>query len=222
MSAAADWHGPLGMGGAPLGNLFAPVAEADAAELAALGPPARTCPPARLTEEETEYAVTLTKHLWPGAVVLAFEVANTVAEQVLEDVAVVVEVDADGAFVQEAALPAPGALAHGSPGTAYVLLRALDAGEDAPLPTASLPATLRFKVKEIDPASGEVRAGRASVGGWAVRPKRCSSTPHAPRPCQSVSPRFPTPSRSTRPSPLLPPPPHHPLHPSGRGGGIRR
>ena len=133
-----------------------------------------------------------------------------------------VEVDADGAFVQEAALPAPGALAHGSPGTAYVLLRALDAGEDAPLPTASLPATLRFKVKEIDPASGEVRAGRASVGGWAVRPKRCSSTPHAPRPCQSVSPRFPTPSRSTRPSPLLPPPPHHPLHPSGRGGGIRR
>lgn len=151
-----------------------PAADALAAvpELAFLGPPSHSTPPLRLTEEETEYAVSVTKHVFKpdgpggiaGPVMLAFEVVNTVSEQVLEGVSVSIDLaDAGGARFEEAlSLPAPGALSAGQPATAYVLLRPAAGAEPdpaCPLPSAALPATLRFLVKEIDPSTGEAEEG---------------------------------------------------------------
>ena len=60
-------------------------------QLAGLGTLFRSSEVALLTEEETEYNVTLVKHVFPGAVVLQFNCTNTVAEQMLENVTVQVE-----------------------------------------------------------------------------------------------------------------------------------
>ena len=151
-----------------------PAAEALAGvpELAALGPLSHSSAPLRLTEEETEYAVSVTKHVFPpppgaaitlaGPILLAFEVVNTVSEQVLEGVSVAVESLAEAGLEEALCLPAPGSLPAGQPGTAYVLLRpapGVEADPAIPLPSAALPATLRFLVKEIDPSTGEAEEG---------------------------------------------------------------
>lgn len=60
-------------------------------QLARLGHPFRSTPPALLTEEETEYHVTLAKHVYPGHLVLQFNCTNTVPEQMLEGVTVSVD-----------------------------------------------------------------------------------------------------------------------------------
>ena len=60
-------------------------------QLAGLGQLFRSSEVALLTEEETEYTVTLVKHVFPSAVVLQFNCTNTVAEQMLEDVTVTVD-----------------------------------------------------------------------------------------------------------------------------------
>ena len=60
-------------------------------QLARLGAPFRSTPPALLTEEETEYHVTLTKHVFPAHLVLQFSCTNTVPEQMLEGVTVAVD-----------------------------------------------------------------------------------------------------------------------------------
>ena len=167
-----------------------PAAAAAAAALAAvpalahLGTPLASTAPLRLTEEETEYSVALTKHIFASSspfggeqglkVVLAFECANTVAEQLLERAVVDVDV-AGSAWLVEATVAIP-SLPHGRPGTSYAVLarsgpgraEAEGGGEggQAPpppppsaLPSALFPATLRFAVKEIDPSTGEAEPG---------------------------------------------------------------
>lgn len=39
-----------------------------------------------LTEAETEYAVNVVKHVYPGHIVFQFNCTNTIAEQLLENV----------------------------------------------------------------------------------------------------------------------------------------
>lgn len=39
-----------------------------------------------LTEAETEYAVNVVKHIYPGHIVFQFNCTNTIAEQLLENV----------------------------------------------------------------------------------------------------------------------------------------
>jgi len=152
-----------------------PAAAAAAAALAAvpalahLGAPSASTPPLRLTEEETEYSVALTKHLFGTSssnnlkIVLAFECANTVAEQLLERAVVDVEV-AGSAWLVEATVAIP-SLPHGKPGTSYVVLaRNPECANDEEtsnsiVPSALFPATLRFAVKEIDPSTGEAEPG---------------------------------------------------------------
>ena len=48
----------------------------------------------RLTEEDTEYSITVVKHIFPEHLVLQFDCANTIAEQQLEAVSVAVDADA--------------------------------------------------------------------------------------------------------------------------------
>jgi hypothetical protein len=45
----------------------------------------------RLTEEDTEYAVFCVKHIYEQHVVFQFNCTNTIAEQVLEDVSVAMD-----------------------------------------------------------------------------------------------------------------------------------
>ena len=60
-------------------------------QLAALGSPFKSSEPERLTEEETEYSVLVIKHIFESHIVLQFDCTNTVAEQVLEDVSVAID-----------------------------------------------------------------------------------------------------------------------------------
>lgn len=47
---------------------------------------AQSTAPVELTEAETEYSVNVVKHVFPAHLVLQFNVINTIAEQLLEDV----------------------------------------------------------------------------------------------------------------------------------------
>lgn len=60
-------------------------------QIAELGPLFKSCEPVSLTEEGTEYGVTLIKHIFEAHIVFQFSCTNTVAEHVLEDVKVVLD-----------------------------------------------------------------------------------------------------------------------------------
>ena len=57
--------------------------------------PACVCPPARvqvrLTEEDTEYKVLCTKHVFDAHMVFQFDCTNTISEQILDNVNVVMD-----------------------------------------------------------------------------------------------------------------------------------
>ena len=56
-----------------------------------LGPVFKSAEPLLLTEEETEYNIAVVVHIFEAHVLLQFNCTNTVAEQVLENVNVVVD-----------------------------------------------------------------------------------------------------------------------------------
>jgi hypothetical protein len=60
-------------------------------QLASLGPLFKSCAAVRLTEEDTEYNIVAVKHVFDDAVVVQFNCTNTITEQILEDVSVVVD-----------------------------------------------------------------------------------------------------------------------------------
>lgn len=60
-------------------------------QFASLGPLFRSAEPLLLTEEETEYNIAVVVHVFPEHLLLQFNCTNTVAEQVLENVSVVVD-----------------------------------------------------------------------------------------------------------------------------------
>lgn len=119
-------------------------------QLSSLGQLFRSSLVALLTEEETEYTVTLVKHIFPAHVVLQFNCTNTVAEQMLENVSIVVDLAEAEDFEQGPVIPLP-QMAFKEPGQAYTVL------QRAPgtLAGGKLQAVLHFKVKEIDPSTGE-------------------------------------------------------------------
>ena len=60
-------------------------------QFAQLGPPFKSSEPAKLTEEETEYNIAVVVHVFARHLLLQFNCTNTVAEQVLENVSVTVD-----------------------------------------------------------------------------------------------------------------------------------
>ena len=60
-------------------------------QLRNLGAVFKSAEPLLLTEEETEYSIALVVHIFEAHVLLQFNCSNTVAEQVLENVNVVVD-----------------------------------------------------------------------------------------------------------------------------------
>ena len=53
--------------------------------------PSPVCLQVQLTEEDTEYSVVAVKHIFESAIVVQFTCINTVAEQVLENVSVTMD-----------------------------------------------------------------------------------------------------------------------------------
>lgn len=115
----------------------------------ALGPIFKSSSPQQLTESETEYVVNCVKHVFANHVLFQFNCTNTLNEQVLENV--VVKMDGSGAvgFKVEWELEAA-SLVYGVPGTAYVCA----SHAEGAFPTGSFANILKFRVKDVDPATG--------------------------------------------------------------------
>ncbi|XP_021940044.1 coatomer subunit gamma-2 isoform X3 [Zootermopsis nevadensis] len=117
-------------------------------ELVALGPLFRSSDPVELTESETEYVVRCIKHSFPQHLVLQFDCLNTLNDQLLENVRVQVEPPDGYQLVREVPCPC---LPYSETGTAYV---ALKFPEELGATIGTFNATLKFLVKDCDPATG--------------------------------------------------------------------
>ena len=67
----------------------------------------KSCAAQQLTEEETEYTIRCIKHIFDAHVVFQFECINTVPEQVLEDVNVLIDL-AEAVSALSQCIPLPG------------------------------------------------------------------------------------------------------------------
>jgi len=109
----------------------------------------RSSQPVELTESETEYTVAVIKHVFPAHVVFQFDCTNTLADQLLEKARVELEVPEGWELVAEVVAPR---LEYNVCGTIYVVLATPEELSEC---VATIPANLKFTVKDCDPATGE-------------------------------------------------------------------
>ena len=105
-----------------------------------------------LTESETEYVVSVVKHIFKEHVVLQYEVKNTLEATVLEEVSVVATPSDEDELEEDFIIPAA-KLATDEPGTIYVSFKCVNGAGS--LPVGSFTNVLKFTTKEIDPTTGE-------------------------------------------------------------------
>lgn len=120
-------------------------------ELAHLGRAFRSTASVHLTESETEYVVECVKHVFEAHVVLQFSVQNTIDDQRLDDVTVMVD-DSDSAIMTVSGEIAAEAIKYGETKDCFAILER-DTG--AALEPSTLNCELRFTVVQVDPATGE-------------------------------------------------------------------
>ncbi|KCV70563.1 hypothetical protein H696_02908 [Fonticula alba] len=167
----------LSPGGAAAGNDFAKLADVSSVllsvpQLSPYGVPLRSSAgPVPLTEAGTEFSVALVKHIYKSVVVLQFDIANTLAEQQIEDVSVELDLDQYGGICQaELVLPAP-VIGPNETARSFIVLRATESvpvTEDTVLTpemaavgavtmpiVASFGTHLLFTVRDIDPDTME-------------------------------------------------------------------
>ncbi|CAA7051496.1 unnamed protein product [Microthlaspi erraticum] len=145
---------PTGLGAPPP----APVSGFDAyerllssiPEFASFGKLFKSSSPVELTEAETEYAVNVVKHIYDNHVVFQYNCTNTVPEQLLERVNVVVDASEAEEFSELCSKPL-NSLPYDSPGQAFV---AFEKPEGVPA-VGKFSNTLTFVVKEVDQNTGE-------------------------------------------------------------------
>jgi len=119
-------------------------------ELASLGRVFRSTKPVELTESETEYVVQCIKHICADHVILQFTVQNTIDDQRLDNVSVLMNGDTDLFEVTgEIACPS---IKYGNTENCFTVLQR-NAGE--PLCPSSYACELRFQLVTVDPATGE-------------------------------------------------------------------
>ena len=118
-------------------------------EIAQLGPLFKSSQPVELTESETEYVVHCIKHVFGNHLVLQFDCTNTLNDQLLEDVTVQLEI-AEG-YALETILTCP-RLEFNVSGVIYVILTTPSDLSDW---VGSMSPTLKFVVKDCDPATGK-------------------------------------------------------------------
>eukprot|EP00127_Corallochytrium_limacisporum_P001890 Clim_evm45s88 gene=Clim_evmTU45s88 len=119
-------------------------------ELEGVGNYCKSNRPVQLTESETEYMVTCTKHLFEHYMVLEYEVNNTLPDQQLDRVSMRVQLD-DPEWTIAKIVPAP-EIKYDNPQCIYVVL-ALPQDITNAIVTAS--NTLTFIIKDCDPETGE-------------------------------------------------------------------
>ncbi|MCJ1291041.1 coatomer subunit gamma [Xylographa carneopallida] len=121
-------------------------------ELKAYGNLLKSSPVVELTESETEYAVSVVKHIFKDHVVLQYEVKNTIPETVLEDVSVVATPSEEDESLEEEFIIPVSRLNTDEPGTIYVSFKKIG---ETPFAITSFTNVLKFTSKEIDPTTGE-------------------------------------------------------------------
>jgi len=114
-----------------------------------LGPRFTSSKRAALSEVGTEYEVSCIKHVYASHILLQFNLTNTLEDQLLENVTVSLDLGAIPGLVLESELACE-SLPYGTPGVAYTCLRRTEG-----VPVGSMSCTLKFVVKDVDPASGE-------------------------------------------------------------------
>ena len=105
-----------------------------------------------LTEAETEYVVSVVKHIFKEHIVLQFDVKNTLPATVLENVSVVATPGDEEELEEVFIIPAE-KLPTDEPGKVYVAFKKINGEESLPMTTFS--NTLKFTSKEIDPTTNE-------------------------------------------------------------------
>ncbi|KAE8716684.1 Coatomer subunit gamma-2 [Hibiscus syriacus] len=113
-------------------------------EFANFGKLFKSSPPVELTEAETEYAVNVVKHIFDGHVVFQYNCTNTIPEQLLENVIVIVDASEAEEFAEVASKPLR-SLPYDSPGQTFVAFQKPD-GVPA---VGKFSNMLRFIVKEV-------------------------------------------------------------------------
>ncbi|KAF8095878.1 hypothetical protein N665_0320s0007 [Sinapis alba] len=119
-------------------------------EFAAFGKLFKSSSPVELTEAETEYAVNVVKHIFDNHVVFQYNCTNTIPEQLLERVNVIVDASEAEEF-SEVTSKALNSLPYDSAGQTFVAFE-----KPAGVPAlGKFSNTLTFVVKEVDPSTGE-------------------------------------------------------------------
>ncbi len=121
-------------------------------DMAEFGSVLKSSPVIELTEAETEYVVSLVKHIFKEHIVLQFDVKNTLPDTVLENVSVVASPSEEDEL-EEVFILQSDRLATDEPGKVYVAFKKVN-GENS-LAVSSFTNILRFTSKEIDPSTGE-------------------------------------------------------------------
>jgi coatomer protein complex subunit gamma len=121
-------------------------------EMKPYGSVLKSSPVVELTESETEYVVSVVKHIFKEHIVLQYEVKNTLPDTVLEDVSVVATPAEEEELEEDFIIPAA-KLATDEPGTIYVSFKKTNG--EASFAASSFTNVLKFTTKEIDPTTGE-------------------------------------------------------------------
>ncbi|CAN6544096.1 unnamed protein product [Malus baccata var. baccata] len=143
---------PTGLGAPPTG----PASTVDAyetllssiPEFSNFGKLFKSSAPVELTEPETEYAVNVVKHIFDSHVVFQYNCTNTIPEQLLEDVIVVVDASEAEEF-SEVASRSLRSLPYDTPGQTFL---AFEKPEGIPA-VGKFTNLLRFIVKEVSSSS---------------------------------------------------------------------
>jgi len=120
-------------------------------ELASLGRAFRSARPVPLTESETEYVVSCNKHIFQNHVVLQFSVQNTIDDQRLDNVTVLLDDSHSDAFTASGEIPVSG-IGYGQSKNCFTVL---ERNPDVELSANQFTCELRFTVVQVDPSTGE-------------------------------------------------------------------
>ncbi|KAI0828901.1 coatomer subunit gamma [Trametes gibbosa] len=107
--------------------------------------------PSPLTERETEYQVSVVKHIFKEHIVFQFNVSNTIPDTVLEQVSVIMQPQTESGLTEDFIIPVP-TLTAAVPSVVYVSFTRESPEEYV---QASFQCILKFVSKELDPSTGE-------------------------------------------------------------------
>jgi len=120
-------------------------------ELASVGRAFRSAPPVQLTESETEYVVLCTKHIFDNHVILQFSVQNTIEDQRLDNMTVLLDDSDSEIFTTSGEIAADG-IKYGEKKNCFTIL---ERNPEARLTSNTFTCELRFSVVQVDPTTGE-------------------------------------------------------------------